>query len=69
MGQSTKIMGGSLRAEFRIGHISRVAVQPLPLYKSNVDKSKMAASFFYMLQANWHKWIYSSIQVQLFGCG
>ena len=36
------------------------------LNKSNGEKSKMAASYFCILPSDWPKWIYSSIQVQLY---
>ena len=45
---------------------TRLAVQPSPQYKSNGKKRKMAASYFCPLPSDWPKWIYSSIQVQLF---
>ena len=51
------------KAEFRSVHI----VQPSPMYKINVGKSKTAASYFSIISADWPKWFYSSIQVQLYG--
>ena len=47
-------------------HFQRLAVQPSPLYKSNGEKSKMAAPYFCILPSDGPKWTYSSIQVQLY---
>ena len=69
MGRSTQIMGGSFRRGLHSEvdtFSTRLAVQPSPLYKSNGEKSKMAASYFCFLPSDWPKWIYSSIQVQLY---
>ena len=69
MGRSTQIMGGSFRRGLHSEvdtFSTRLAAQPSPLYKSNGEKSKMAASYFCFLPSDCPKWIYSSIQVQLY---
>ena len=73
MGRSIQIMGGSFRRGLNsevVTFSTRLAVQPSPLYKSNGiacgGKSKMAASYFCILPSDWPKWVYSSIQVQLY---
>ena len=69
MGRSTQIMEVSFRRGLNsevVTFSTRLAVQPSPLYKSNGEKSKMAASYFCILPSDWPKWIYSSIQVQLY---
>ena len=56
MGRSTKIMGGSFRRGLNskvVTFSTRLAVQPSPLYKSNGEKSKMAASYFCILPSDW----------------
>ena len=68
MGQSTQIMGNSFRRGLHsevITFLTRLAIQPLPLYQSNGEKSKMAASYFCILSSDWPKQVYSSIQDQL----
>ena len=72
MGRSTHIMGGSVRRALNsevITFSTRLAVQPSSLYKKKVrgQKSKMAASYFCILPFDWPEWIYSSIQVLLYG--
>ena len=62
-------MGGSFRRGLHsevVTFSTRLAVQPSPLYKSNGEKSKMAASYFCILPSDWPKLVYSSIQVQLY---
>ena len=68
MGRSTQITGGSFRRGLNSEVVTtRLTVQPSPLYKSNREKSKMAASYFCIVPSDWPEWIYSSIQVGLYG--
>ena len=69
MDQSTQIVGGSFRRGLNsdvVTFSTRLAVQPPTLYKSNGEKSKMAASYVFILPNGLSKWFYSSIQVQLY---
>ena len=68
MGQSTHIIGGSFRRGLNsvVTFSTRLAVQPLPLYKSNGRKSKMAASYFCIQPSDWPVGLYASIQVKLY---
>ena len=65
MGQPTQIMGGSFRQGLNsevVKFLTRLAVQPSPLYKSNVKKSRMAASYFCIQPSDWPQLLYFSIQ-------
>ena len=69
MGRSTQIMGGNFRRGLHsdvVTFSTRLAVQPSPLYKSNGEKSKMAAPYFCILPSDWPKCTYYSFQVQLY---
>ena len=69
MGQSTHIMGSIFRQELHsevVTFLTRLAIQPLPLHQSNKEKSKMGASYFYILSSDWPKQVYSSIQDQVY---
>ena len=69
MGRSAQIMGGSFRQGLNseaVTFSTRLAVQPPTLYKSNREKSKMAASYFCILPNGLPKWFYSSTQEHLF---
>ena len=46
---------------------TRLAVQPSPLYKSKGRQSKMAVSYLCILFVIGFEWLYSSLQVQLYG--
>ena len=55
MGQSTQIMGRSFKRGLHsevITFLTRLAIQPLPLYQRNGEKSKMAASYFCILSSD-----------------
>ena len=55
MGQSTQIMGSSFRRGLHsevVTFLTRLAIQPLPLYQSNGEKRKTAASCFCILSSD-----------------